>query len=130
VHLLNKRKLGRTGLEVSIVGFGGTWISQLANDDASKVIRRAFDLGITYFDTAKLDGDSEEKMGDALKEFRDECVIASKTGSRTKGESLSDLRQSLQRLQTDRLDLIQLHGIDDEQTLKKAIGEDGVLKNI
>jgi predicted aldo/keto reductase-like oxidoreductase len=125
---LQKRRLGRTNLEVSVVGFGGTWIAQLSRDEAAKVVQTAFELGITYFDTAKLDGDSEEKMGAALKDVRDECVIATKTGSRTKRESLEDLKESLRRLQTNRLDLIQLHGIDDEATLAKATGEDGVLQ--
>lgn len=91
-------------------------------------MRRAFELGINYFDTAKLDGDSEEKIGAALKDVRDKCIVATKTGSRTKRESLEDLKESLQRLQTNRLDLIQLHGIDDEQTLKKVTGSDGVLQ--
>ena len=110
------------------MGFGGTWIAQLSCEEALKVVRRAFELGINYFDTAKLDGDSEEKIGAALKDVRDKCIVATKTGSRTKRESLEDLKESLQRLQTDRLDLIQLHGIDDEQTLKKATGQDGVLQ--
>lgn len=110
------------------MGFGGTWIAQLDREEASKVVRRAFDLGINYFDTAKLDGDSEEKIGAALKEVREQCILATKTGSRTKRESLEDLKESLRRLQTDRLDLIQLHGIDDEQTLRKATSENGVLQ--
>jgi predicted aldo/keto reductase-like oxidoreductase len=126
--LLQKRRLGRTDLQVSIVGFGGTWISQLSMDEAVKVVYRAFELGINYFDTAKLDGDSEEKIGAALKDVRDECVIATKTASRTKKESLADFKSSLNRLQTDRLDIIQLHGIDDEKTLWKAMGPDGSLE--
>jgi len=125
---LQKRKLGRTGLQVSIVGFGGTWISQLSMDEAVNVVRRAFELGINYFDTAKLDGDSEEKIGLALKYVRDECVLATKTASRTKSESLDDFKSSLHRLKTDRLDLIQLHGIDDDKTLQKAIGSGGSLE--
>jgi predicted aldo/keto reductase-like oxidoreductase len=124
---LLKRRLGRTGLQVSIVGFGGTWISQLRMDEAVKVVRRAFELGINYFDTAKLDGDSEEKIGAALKDVRDGCVLATKTASRTKRESLADFRSSLDRLKTDRLDLIQLHGIDDEKTLGNAMGSNGSL---
>ena len=125
---MQKRKLGRTGLEVSVVGFGGTWISELPMDEAVKVVKRAFELGINYFDTAKLDGDSEEKLGAALKEVRDSCVLATKTASRTKSESLDDFKESLQRLQTDRLDLIQLHGIDDTKTLQKAMGSGGSLE--
>lgn len=92
---MQKRKLGRTGIQVSIVGFGGTWISQLSMDEAVKVVRRAFELGINYFDTAKLDGDSEEKIGVALKDVRDECILATKTASRTKSESLADFKTSL-----------------------------------
>ena len=125
---MDKRRLGRTNLQVSQVGFGGTWISELSQEEAVKVVRHAFDLGINYFDTAKLDGDSEEKIGNALQDVRDQCVIATKTGSRTKRESLEDFQCSLKRLKTDRLDIIQLHGIDDEKTLAKAMGADGSLQ--
>jgi predicted aldo/keto reductase-like oxidoreductase len=126
--LLQKRRFGKTGLQVSSIGFGGTWISELNMSESVKIVRRAFDLGITYFDTAKLDGDSEEKLGVALKDVRDECVLATKTASRTKSESLADFQSSLRRLKTDRLDLIQLHGIDDDKTLQKAIGPNGSLE--
>ena len=97
-------------------------------EEATKVVRRAFDLGINYFDTAKLDGDSEEKIGAALKPVRDKTIIATKTGSRTKRESLKDFESSLQRLKTDKLDIIQLHGIDDEKTLQKATSLNGSLQ--
>lgn len=125
---MRKRRLGRTNLQVSQVGFGGTWIAELSTPEAVKVVRKAFDLGINYFDTAKLDGDSEEKIGAALQDVREKCVIATKTGSRTKKESLEDFKNSLKRLKTDRLDVIQLHGIDDEKTLAKAMGADGSLQ--
>lgn len=125
---MHKRRLGRTNLQVSIVGFGGTWISELSVPEAVSVVRRAFDLGINYFDTAKLDEDSEEKIGVALQDVRDQCVIATKTGSRTKQESLEDFKSSLKRLKTDRLDIIQLHGIDDEKTLAKAMERMGRFK--
>ena len=125
---MQKRPFGKTGLQVSSIGFGGTWISELNMSESIKIVQRAFDLGITYFDTAKLDGDSEEKLGVALKDVRDECVLATKTASRTKSESLADFQSSLLRLKTDRLDLIQLHGIDDDKTLKKAIGPNGSLE--
>ena len=125
---MQKRKLGRTDLDVSVIGFGGTWISELSMPEAVKVIQRAFELGINYFDTAKLDGDSEEKLGAALKDVRDDCILATKTASRTRSESLEDFKSSLRRLKTDRLDLIQLHGIDDEKTLRKATGAGGSLQ--
>ncbi len=126
--MLRRRRLGRTGLEVSVIGFGGTWISELPMEEAKRVVRRAFELGINYFDTAKLDGDSEEKIGVALEDVRDKCVIATKTGSRTRKDVYSDIKCSLKRLRTDRLDIIQLHGIDDEKTLEKAINFGGALE--
>jgi len=119
---LQKRRLGRTNLWVSCVGFGGMWIPHISLDEAKRVVRKAYELGINYFDTAKGYGDSEEKIGAALEDVRDECIIATKTGSRTRRESTQDIEQSLRRLRTDRLDLIQLHGIDDSETLKKAMG--------
>jgi uncharacterized protein len=125
---LQRRRLGRTNLWVSAVGFGGTWISELTTPKAVEVVRRAYEMGINYFDTAKLDGDSEEKVGNALQDVRERCVIATKTGSRTKKESLEDFKGSLRRLRTDRLDIIQLHGIDDEKTLAKAMGPEGSLQ--
>jgi len=71
---VQKRRLGRTGLQVGIVGFGGTWISELAVDEALEVVRHAYDCGITYFDTAKWDGDSEEKMGAAQTGIASRCA--------------------------------------------------------
>lgn len=125
---MQKRRLGRTNLQVSIVGFGGMCISHIGIEEAKKVVKKAFELGINYFDTAKQYGDSEEKIGAALEGVRDQCVLATKTGPRTKRESMSDVKQSLRRLRTDRIDLIQLHGIDDVKTLNKAMGPGGSLE--
>lgn len=125
---MQTRRLGKTNLQVSIIGFGGTWISETDKSTAVTVVRKAFESGINYFDTARWDGDSEEKIGHALKDVRDQCIIATKTGSRTKEESIEDLKSSLQLLQTDHIDILQLHGIDDEKTLIKALGSDGALQ--
>jgi predicted aldo/keto reductase-like oxidoreductase len=125
---LQTRRLGRTNLQASIVGFGGTWISEIDKPTAVSVVKKAFESGINYFDTARWDGDSEEKIGCALKDIRNQCIIATKTGSRTKKESLDDLKNSLKLLQTNHVDIIQLHGIDDEKTLTKAMSPDGALQ--
>jgi len=125
---LQKRKLGRTNLEVSAIGFGAMWLPELKIEECLRVVGRAIELGINYFDTARNYGDSEEKLGLALKESRDKCIIASKTGSRTKEKSLEQLKKSLKALKTDRLDILQLHGIDDPETLKKAMSKVGALE--
>jgi len=125
---MRKRRLGRTGLMVSIVGFGGIPIIARPRAEAVKVVRRGYELGINYFDTARVYGDGEEKIGDALKDVRDDVIIATKTHQRTREEAArTGIRHSLRNLQADRIDLVQLHGIDDEKTLEKAISSDGSL---
>lgn len=126
--VMQKRRLGRTGLQVSVVGFGGIPIIALSRSQAAEVVRYAFDRGINYFDTARAYGDSEDKIGAALKDVRDEVVIATKTHQKTKESAArAGLKQSLRNLQTDRIDLVQLHGIDSEEVLKKALGSEGSL---
>jgi aryl-alcohol dehydrogenase-like predicted oxidoreductase len=123
-----KRKLGSTNLEVSIIGFGGIPISYLPLNEAIEVIKYAFNKGINFFDTARAYGDSEEKIGNALRDVREKCIIATKTHHKTKEEATKKgLEISLSKLKTDRIDLVQLHGIDDEDTLKKAISKNGSL---
>jgi len=125
---LQTRKLGRTNLEVSVIGFGAMWLPDLKDEECARIVKRAIDLGVNYFDTARNYGDSEEKLGLALRESRDKCVIASKTGARTKKESLQEIKKSLKALRTDRMDILQLHGIDDSETLKRAMSPEGALE--
>jgi hypothetical protein len=125
---LKTRKFGRTNLEVSVIGFGAMWLPEMNFEESAKVVRRAIELGVNYFDTARGYGDSEEKLGSALLRIRDKCVIASKTGSRTRKESLKEVKKSLKALKTDRIDILQLHGIDDSKTLSNAMSSEGVLE--
>jgi len=125
---LEKRRLGRTGLEVSLLGFGGIPIIEASRKLAVTTVRRAFDLGVNYFDTARAYGDSEEKIGEALQDVRDRVILATKTHQRTREEAArAGLKHSLRNLRTSKIDLVQLHGIDDEKTLEKALAQDGSL---
>ena len=125
---LEKRRLGRTGLSVSVIGFGGIPIIEASWKSAVRTVRRAFELGVNYFDTARAYGDSEEKIGEALHNVRDRVVLATKTHQKTKEEAArAGLKHSLRNLRTDRIDLVQLHGIDDEKTLDSALRPDGSL---
>jgi hypothetical protein len=105
---LNYRTLGRTGLKVTTVGFGCAYTS-----DAS-VIERAADLGVNYFDTARVyqHGNNERMVGEALKGKRQDIVLSSKTPSMRKEAALTDLDRSLRELGTDYLDIWCLHGRD------------------
>jgi len=125
---MQKRRLGRTNLNVSVIGFGGIPIIQASVEDACHMIRRAYELGINYFDTARAYGNGEEKLGMALEDVRDKVVIATKTHQRTREDAArAGLKQSLRNLRTDRIDIVLLHGIDDEKTLEQAMGAEGSL---
>lgn len=101
---MERRTLGRTGLKVSPLGFGGRGTTEAG------VIQRAADLGINYIDTGRMYRNNERLIGTALKGRRKEMVIASKTSAKTRAGALADLDASLRDLQTDYIDLWQLHG--------------------
>jgi aryl-alcohol dehydrogenase-like predicted oxidoreductase len=106
---MEKIRLGRTELLVSRSGFGAIPIQRLSFEDAGKLLRRAYDGGINFFDTARGYTDSEEKMGQALSSVRKNIIIATKSPSHTKEGMLKDLETSLRNLKTDYIDIYQFH---------------------
>jgi len=138
---VEKRKLGNTGLEVSAIGLGCMGISQsygtpLSTPEGVKVIRAAFDRGITFFDTAEVYGPfkNEEVVGEALQPIRDQVVIATKFGidiAGTAGHNGMDSRPehirevveaSLKRLRTDYIDLLYQHRVDPVVPMEDVAG--------
>lgn len=109
---MEKIRLGRTNLMVSRSGFGGIPIQRLSSAEAEKIIRKAYDNGIAYFDTARLYTDSEEKIGRSLSDVRSNIHIATKSTSKTRKGVLADIQQSLKNLKTDYVDILQLHTPD------------------
>lgn len=101
--------LGRTGIRVNKNGFGALPIQRISFDEAKTLLRRAFDNGVRFFDTARMYSDSEEKIGYALSDKRDELYIATKSAALTGGDLLKDLEISLGNLKTDHVDLLQFH---------------------
>ena len=124
------RKLGRTGLKVSEVGFGAIPIIRLSVDDAVKVLRRAYDRGITLYDTANMYLDSEEKIGRAFRCLRHQVVLATKTIKRDRQGAAADIDLSLRRMQTDYIDLFQFHQVSQEQDYQTLTGPDGALEAV
>ncbi len=121
------RPLGQTGLNVSVIGFGAIKLPQVTEEQACAALNRALDLGINFIDTARNYRDSEHKIGLVLKERRDECYIATKTASRDADGAMRDLEASLRELQTDRLDLWQLHNVMDRGRWEQVTRPDGAL---
>jgi len=109
------RTLGRTGEKVSLVGVGGAHLGRLHDEqEAVRIVRTALDSGINFMDNSwdYSDGKSEERMGKALRDgYRQQAFLMTKIDGRTRQSAAQQLDESLRRLQTDRLDLLQFHEI-------------------
>lgn len=104
--------LGTTGITVSQNAFGALPVQRVDMEMASLILRRAYEGGMTFFDTARAYSDSEQKIGKALGEVRDKIFLASKTMARTPEAFWCDLEESLRMLQTDYIDIYQFHCVD------------------
>jgi aryl-alcohol dehydrogenase-like predicted oxidoreductase len=108
------RVLGRTGEKVSLIGLGGYHLGKPSEDEAIRIIRTAVDSGINFMDNCwdYHHGDSEVRMGRALRDgYRDRVFLMTKIDGRTRQSAQQQLEDSLRRLQTDRLDLLQIHEV-------------------
>ncbi len=125
---LPTRRLGKTGLDVTVIGFGGIPIQIVPEEVAIGAVRRAHDLGIRFFDTARGYTNSEERIGKALagRDF----VIATKSGNREAGGIYDDVGRSLTDLRRDRIDLYQLHGVNNDDELVKVLAPGGALEGL
>ena len=106
---MRKIRLGRTDLYVTRTAVGALPIQRISKTDAVKLVRRAYEAGINYFDTANMYTDSEEKLGEALHDVRQNVVISTKSSAADKKTALAHIEESLRRLQTDYIDLFQFH---------------------
>ena len=122
------RKLGNTGMNVSCIGLGCGQLGAPTTDYAVRMVQRAVELGVNYFDTARGYWDSEVKMGLALADCRQRVYISTKTGARKKEDAWREVRESLQRLQTDYLDNVHLHGLQSGEDLDLRLGPGGALE--
>ncbi len=121
------RKLGKTGLQVSEIGFGGIPIQRVPLEEAVSIVRKAYQLGINFFDTARGYTDSEEKIGRALKSLpRDKIILATKSRLRNKKALREDIHKSLHFFRTDFIDLYQLHNVSNEEELELIFEEGAV----
>ncbi|MGI6316054.1 MAG: aldo/keto reductase [Christensenellales bacterium] len=106
---MRKIILGRTGLEISKTGFGALPVQRCTTEEAVKILRRALEGGITFFDTARAYSDSEKKIGIALSGERKKFVLATKNHSTDPEQMKRNLEASLRDLQTDYIDIYQFH---------------------
>ena len=102
-------RLGKTGITVNKNGFGALPIQRTEKEEAVRLLHKAFDGGIDFYDTARMYTDSEEKLGAAFSDRRRRVTISSKTGAATAEGFWKDLETTLRNLKTDYLDLYQFH---------------------
>lgn len=125
---MEKRRLGRLGYMSSPVMFGAASLGNVAQKEADSSIQYALDHGVNHFDTAASYGDAELRMGPWMPKVRDQIFLATKTGERTKEKAYQEIHKSLERLQVDNVDLIQLHGVVNIDDLDKCTAKGGALE--
>ncbi len=134
IKKLPHRILGRTAASVSILAFGSgsRFLMYTEEDAALAALNRALDLGITYVDTAYAygDGKSETRVGKVMASRRKDVFLATKIPDRTRDAFLRRLEGSLQRLQTDHVDLVHIHSLGHADDLAKIEAPDGALKGL
>ena len=124
------RTLGRTGAQLSVIGFGGIVVNGGSQADADRLVARAVERGVTYFDVAPSygNGESEEKLGPALEPHRGGAFLACKTNKRDASSAQAELDQSLRRLRTDHLDLYQLHAMTTMAEVEQVFAPGGAME--
>ena len=128
--MIPKRRLGNTGVDVTILGLGGEGVLRTYGQDAEayNLINRAIDLGINYFDSAKAYAGCESYHGKAMGERRNEIFLAGKSHARDKKGALDHLHDTLKTIRTDHLDLWQMHDMRTEEDIAAVSAPGGALE--
>jgi aryl-alcohol dehydrogenase-like predicted oxidoreductase len=124
---MEKRLLGKTGESLSVIGFGGIVVMNVTPEEEASHVNEAIGRGINYFDVAPSYGNAEERLGPALKPYRDQVFLACKTGKRIGVEARTELEGSLRQMQTDRFDLYQFHAVTSTEEAQQILAPGGAL---
>ena len=125
---MEKRRLGRLGHQSTVLIYGAAALGEVSQDVADQSIRQALDAGINHLDVAADYGEAELRLGPWMPEIRDRIFLATKTGLRERDAAWRQINDSLERLQTDHVDLLQLHAVGDLAELDAATGPGGSLE--
>jgi predicted aldo/keto reductase-like oxidoreductase len=125
---IEKRALGKTGENLSMIGFGGIVVKDATTQEAADRVSRAYDLGINYFDVAPTYGNAEDMLGPALEPYRKNAFLACKTQARDKVGVEQELARSLKKLRTDHVDLYQMHAVTKVSDAEQILGPQGALE--
>ena len=125
---MERRRLGRTGHDSSVLIYGAAALAEVDQDTADASLDEALAAGVNHFDVARDYGEAEVRMAPWLREHRGEIFLATKTGQRDVEAAWRGIHESLERLGVDSVDLLQLHAVGDLEELDKATAPEGALK--
>jgi predicted aldo/keto reductase-like oxidoreductase len=127
---VQQRRLGRLGHESSVLIYGAAALAEVDQPTADASIQLALDSGINHFDVAASYGDAELRLGPWMPRIRDRILLATKTGLRDREAAWAQINRSLERLQTDHVDLIQVHSVGDTEELDLVTRSGGSLEAV
>jgi len=122
---MERIRLGKTEMMVSKLGFGGIPIQRVSEDEAVAVVKRCLELDINFIDTANAYTTSERRIGKAIRGRRERLILATKSGSRSRDGVERHLKQSLQQLGVEYIDLYQFHGVNDFNAYSTVLDPNG-----
>jgi aryl-alcohol dehydrogenase-like predicted oxidoreductase len=125
---VENRRLGRLGHDSSVLIYGAAALGEVDQETADRSIAEALDAGINHLDVAASYGEAELRLGPWMPRIRDRVFLATKTGERDRDAAWAQINASLERLQTDVVDLLQLHAIGDLDELDRATRDGGALE--
>jgi len=124
------RPLGKTGQQLTVIGMGGARFHLIPFQEGTALVRRAYDLGVNYFDMARsyFNGRAEEVYGAVLPPFRKHIFLTTKTGQRGRKDAEAELDLSLRLMKTDYVDLWQMHGVNQKEDIARILAPGGALE--
>jgi aryl-alcohol dehydrogenase-like predicted oxidoreductase len=126
--MIAKIPFGKTGHESTRIIFGAAALGAMRQERADQVLETLLEYGVNHIDVAASYGDAELRVGAWMKEYRESFFLATKTGERTASGARESIHRSLERLQVEKIDLIQLHNLTDEPGWETAMGPGGALE--
>jgi len=125
---METRRLGRLGHQSSVIIYGAAALADVSQDEADRSIQQALDAGVNHLDVAASYGDAELRLGPWMPQVRDRVFLATKTGERERDAAWAQINASLERLQTDHVDLLQLHAVCTMDELDLLTRDGGALE--
>jgi aryl-alcohol dehydrogenase-like predicted oxidoreductase len=123
-----KRRLGKTGADLSIIALGGMLVMDTEQSFTNNIVAEAFDRGINYFDVAPEYGNAQQMLGPALEPYRKRSFLACKTLMRDRDGAAKELEDSLRKLRTNHVDLYQFHAVTTKEDVQKIFGPSGAME--